>query len=130
MLAIAILFLVVVFSWVFIEMFTEQQKTTVSPALTKAAQPLTPTLSTETIDKLENKHYFDSNELSNFPIYKFISTENGKETVVVPITVFAEDLEPQEETSRESSFSNSLPEGETSQEASDFNAPQIGVENP
>lgn len=111
-------------------MFTEQQKSTISPTLTKAAKPLTPTINAATLDKLESKHYFSADELANFPIYKFISTENGKETVVVPITVFAEDLEPEEERPAESVFSEPTPEGEEFQEPSDFNPPQIGVETP
>ncbi len=131
LLAIAILFLVVVFSWVFIEMFTEQQKSTISPALTKAALPLTPTLDLKTIDSLESKHYFSSDELASFPIYKFISTENGKESIIVPITVFAEDLVPpgEKNSSKPSSLTESVPE-QKFQEPSDFSAPQIGVENP
>ncbi len=98
LLASAILFLVLVLAWIFVGIFAGQQESKISPTLKKAALPLTPDLNEEILTELEEKRVYTEDELANFTIYKIITTDRGKQQSIVPITVFAEDLEAQEES--------------------------------
>ena len=113
--AIIILIFVLVLSWIFVEIFSGQQQTKISPALTKAALPLTPQLDTEVLTEIEEKRVFTAQELENFPIYKVISINRGKEQTVVPISVDSADLEEDSSPGSGASLSDIVPQ--TDQEA-------------
>ncbi len=85
-LAIVILFLVLSVAWIFLSIFAGHQESKISPALQKAAQPLTPQIDEATLEKIEAKHYYTHDELGSFPIFKVITTNRGKEQTIVPIT--------------------------------------------
>ena len=98
LLASAILFFILVVLWIFVGIFAGQQESKISPALKKAALPLTPNIDEDIITELEEKRVYTQDELANFTIYKIITTDRGKEQSIVPITVFSEDLEEQTAT--------------------------------
>jgi len=97
LLAIIILLLIVSIGWIFLGIFAGQQTSKISPELTKAASPLTPQLDDTILEEIENKHEYTKEELENFPIYKVISINRGKEQTIVPISY---DESEQEEKSK------------------------------
>lgn len=99
LLAIAALFLVVTIGWIFLGIFTGQQNSKISPLQKKAAAPLTPQIDEEVLKEIEGKRVYTDAELSNFPIYKVISVNRGKEKTIVPITFDENDLEEKSQPS-------------------------------
>jgi hypothetical protein len=77
---------VVVITWTAIGLFTSQHKVAVSKDLRELSKPLTPTLNETTLLKLESKRLYTERELENFPIFKVVSTKDGKVSRLVEIS--------------------------------------------
>ena len=90
---ILIFFFVVIITWTMISLFTSQQKISVSKDLRDLSKPLTPTLNEKIFSKLEKKRLYTKSELSNFPIFKVVSTKDGKISRLVEISSEKEVLE-------------------------------------
>lgn len=86
LLAMGILLLVISVAWIFLGIFAGQQSTIITSAQKKAATPLTPQLDETVLAEIENKRAYTQSELENFPIYKVISIDRGRQQTVVPIT--------------------------------------------
>ncbi len=84
-LAILVLLFVSIIVWTSVSIFTSQKETKISPKLQQLAKPLTPNLKIEVINELENKHVYSEEELSAFPIYKIIVSQDGRQKRVVTI---------------------------------------------
>lgn len=106
LLAIVILLLVLSIGWIFLGIFAGQQSSRISPAQKQAATPLTPQLDESVLEEIENKRVYDESELSNFPIYKVITVNRGKEKTIVPITFDENELN--EEANRSGSLEDIL----------------------
>lgn len=69
--------------WVAFSLLRSQRKTAISTELRNLAKPLTPTINRTVLDEIEQMKSFSSSELSQFPIYTIIiSEETGFEQVV------------------------------------------------
>lgn len=121
LLAIVILLLVLSIGWIFLGIFAGQQSSRISPAQKKAATPLTPQLDETILETIENKRVYSDSELSNFPIYKVISVNRGKEKTIVPITF--DESELNEEGNQSGSLEDILTEQE--QETTDDDSGSI-----
>ncbi len=86
-LQILVFSLITIFFWVFLSLLMSQKKTKISAELKTMAVPLTPTIDEETITSLESKRFFSEDELAEFPIYKIITSEDGRLEKVVDINV-------------------------------------------
>lgn len=84
MLAILIFAFVAIMVWIAATLFTSQQKTSISKDLLKMAQPLTPIINQEVVQRLRKKGVFPSNQLQKFPIY-MISKDKGQAEQIVEI---------------------------------------------
>lgn len=84
MLAILIFAFVAIMVWIAATLFTSQQKTSISEDLLKLAQPLTPTINQEVIQRLRKKGVFPSSQLQKFPIY-MIAKDKGQTDRIVEI---------------------------------------------
>ena len=74
--------LVTVMIWVGFSLFRSQRKTVISPDLQQLALPLNPNLDLETVSRIEQKRSFQPDELSNFPVYRLVRDQSGKEQLV------------------------------------------------
>ncbi|HEX7018152.1 MAG TPA: hypothetical protein VF209_04565 [Patescibacteria group bacterium] len=90
--------LATVMIWVVISLITSQQRPGISPELQQLAQPLTPTLNQDTLQKIESKQFYSESELSQFPIYKIITAPNGVDELVVTIDTDEASVFPPRET--------------------------------
>lgn len=138
-LAILILLFVGLLFWVLVSLITSQTSEKISPELNQLAAPLTPVIDTSTLDLIEEKRVYSPQELSQFTIYKILTTRDGRSQRIVPLEVTIEDLEPQEEreaaeptTTR--SLLQQLDEEEESQqeedEGSEFQIPESELNGP
>ncbi|MBD3279432.1 MAG: hypothetical protein GF390_01840 [Candidatus Pacebacteria bacterium] len=87
--------LVIVVIWTMVSLFTSQKRVGISKELRTLAKPLNPNLNQEVLGKLENKRSFTETELAEFPIYKIISTKDGRNARLVEIGVDEDLLENQ-----------------------------------
>ena len=75
------LLLVCIIFWITISVFSSQQKTKITPELTKMAKILNPAIKTESLDSLSTKKIYSESELTQFPIYTIVydkRTQVGK----------------------------------------------------
>lgn len=79
--------LITIVVWVAFELFRSQQRTTISEDLKKAAQSLNPSLDETVISQLEQKNYYSTADLANFPIYKLVVGSDGRSETMVTIDV-------------------------------------------
>jgi hypothetical protein len=84
-LAIFSLLLVSVLFWIIISLFSSQQKTKITPELTKMAVTLNPTVNTALLDELVTKKMYTQSELSQFPIFTIIYDKRTQEGKIVSI---------------------------------------------
>ncbi len=92
-LAILVLLFVSIIVWTSVSIVTSQKETKVSPKLLQLAKPLSPSLKGEVIDELEAKRIFTDEELSQFPIYKILVSQDGRQKKVVTIDTIEEEIE-------------------------------------
>lgn len=93
-LMIILLFLfVVVITWTMVSLLSSQKKISISKDLRELAKPLTPTLTETTLEKLEAKRFYSEEELLEFPIFKVISSKDGKVSRLVEISSEKETLD-------------------------------------
>lgn len=71
--------LITIFIWIGFSLFRSQKKTAISAEQTLLSQPLTPSINTQVIESLEQKKYYQDEELQDFPIYKIL-VESNKNT--------------------------------------------------
>lgn len=83
---------VIVITWTAMSLFTSQNKIAISNELKEIAKPLTPNIEEEVIDKLEGKKEYTSEELADFPIYKVVTSKDGKQVKLVEIGVDEEKI--------------------------------------
>jgi len=83
------LFVIIVF-WISFGLFSSQQKSGISAEQKKVSQPLSPSIDSSVIEKLELKKSYSAAELRDFPI--FIITESQGEAVLIDSR---EDLPPE-----------------------------------
>lgn len=79
--AIFSLLLICVLFWIILSLFSSQQKTKVTPELTKMSATLNPTIDTDLLDALLTKKMYTENELTQFPIFTIVydkRTQVGK----------------------------------------------------
>ena len=79
--------------WVVGSLFSSQQETKVDAELIRLARPLNPNIDQEVIEKIEQKTTYGPSELVQFPIYKIITSRDGRATEVVTIDVADDSLE-------------------------------------
>lgn len=84
--ALAGLFVVVVV-WTSVTLFGSQKKVAISKELRDLSKPLTPTVDGAVLDRIEAKRSFTPEELAGFPVYKVVSTKDGKTQRLVEIAV-------------------------------------------
>ena len=112
LLIILVFLFVVVITWTTVSLFTSQKKISISKDFRDLAKPLTPVLKEETLSKLEAKRFYTEDELREFPIFKVISTKDGKISRLVEISSEKEILDESPTptpTSRPSLFPPSEP---------------------
>ena len=85
LLVILVFALVSVLVWIVVGIFSAQTKMGISPALTAMAKPLTPTLKGAVLETIEQKEYYSSNQLEDFPIFAIIENEEGTGFSVVDV---------------------------------------------
>jgi len=74
--------------WIGFTLFQSQQQTGISPDLQLMAVPLNPNIDTQVIDRIQQKHFYTDQELSNFPIFRVVVDQGGVEHIVTsPATV-------------------------------------------
>jgi hypothetical protein len=104
---------VAVLIWTAVSIFTSQRKVKIDAELTDLAKPIVPRLDAEVFSMIEQKRQLSDEELSSFPIYVYLVSENarrGDEGVFTNITDLQ--LEPddqeivQEITPEENSIEN------------------------
>lgn len=78
---------VVIVVWSSVTLFGSQKKVAISKELRDLSKPLTPTINSEAISRLEAKRSFGVEELANFPVYKIVSSKDGKVQRLVEIAV-------------------------------------------
>ncbi len=118
-LTVLILLFVAVFFWIVVTLLNSQAKTEVSHEFTILAKPLTPHLDMEILKKIQAKKSYSDKELSQFTIYKNITTRDGKTEKIVPIEISIDDLEPTPKPSNKPSEINSLLINDETKVASD-----------
>ncbi len=69
--------------WIGISIFRTQQVTETSPELLRLAEPLNPNINLEVVSRIEQKKGYQSEELTDFPLFLFTEDETGKKTVIV-----------------------------------------------
>lgn len=106
-LAILILLFIGLFFWVIVSLVTSQTSEKISPELTKLSAPLTPALDIATLEQIEQKRAYTPQELSQFTIYKVLTTRDGRSQRIVPIEVTIDDIEPQDDSSIQNQESES-----------------------
>ncbi len=99
-LAILILLFVALLFWIIISLISSQTTEKISPELQKLAKPLTPVIDTQVFEKITAKRQYSNEELSSFTIYKVLVSKDGRTERVVPLEVTADDLDPEEQQSR------------------------------
>lgn len=77
LLAILIFSLVCVGLWVLASLARSQQTTKIDPELQRLARPLNPNINETVLQQLEQKRRFTDSELSSFPIYKILDSEQA-----------------------------------------------------
>lgn len=82
-LRIMIFTLVTVMIWVGITLFSTQRETGIKPELLILAESLNPNINTQVIERVEQKRYFSPEELADFPIYTYVVSRTGEESIVV-----------------------------------------------
>jgi ABC-type Na+ efflux pump permease subunit len=99
LLVILLFLLVIVFFWITLSLFSSQFDSGITPEQQKLAVPLSPNLDLAVIEKLEQKHFFDSSELTTFPVYTVqpviaanVSTSTSGESTEQAVTL-PQDLE-------------------------------------
>ena len=92
-LAILVLLFVSIIVWTSVSIVTSQKDTKVSPKLLQLAKPLSPSLKGEVIDQLEAKLTYSDEELAQFPIYKILVSQDGRQKKVVTIDTVEEEVE-------------------------------------
>jgi len=91
--AVLIFFFVAVITWTMVSLFTSQKKIAISPELRELSKPLTPVIKEDVFIILEKKRFYEDSELTGFPIYKVLTSKDGKESKLVDIEVDRDVLE-------------------------------------
>lgn len=80
---VALIFaLAAVLIWIFVSIFATQGASGISPEMRKLAQPLTPTLNKNLLDKIGQKRHLTSQDLERFPIFALIKVDGGGYTIL------------------------------------------------
>lgn len=82
LLAILIFSFVAIMVWIATNLFTSQQRTSISEDLLRLAQPLTPTINQEVIQRIRKKGVFPDSQLRKFPIYMIAKDKGQVERIV------------------------------------------------
>jgi hypothetical protein len=85
--------------WVGSSIFFSQKKTGIDSALQKLAIPLNPSINVDILNRIQAKKTFSDAELTDFGIYKLVSSRDGKEQRVVTINVPDDILDPKVDAS-------------------------------
>ncbi len=80
-LRILIFSVVTIMIWIGFTIFRTQQTTQISPELQQMALPLTPTISLDVIDRIDQKKTYTDQELSSFPIYALQTDSSGAQSI-------------------------------------------------
>lgn len=80
-LVIMLFLLVIAVFWIALSIFTSQRQTGISSEQQQLAQPLTPVLDTAIIERLEQKRVYESEELSDFPIFLVETSQNPAQVI-------------------------------------------------
>ncbi len=68
--------------WIGFTLFQSQQQTGISPELQQMAVPLNPNIDTQVINRIQQKHFYTDDELSNFPVFRVVVDQGGVEHIV------------------------------------------------
>lgn len=85
LLQIGVFSLVTVMIWMGFGLLRSQRTTSITKELRDLALPLTPDIDTQVLQEIQQKRAYSENELSDFPIYKIIISEENQESSVVTI---------------------------------------------
>ncbi len=99
-LALLVLLFVCIIVWTSVSIVTSQKETKVSPKLQQMSVPLTPLIKTETLVELELKRTYGESELAEFPIYRIITSQDGRQTRAVPIDTPLDEVQAFQQTRR------------------------------
>jgi len=81
LLIISLFLFVIIIFWIAIGIFSSQQRSGISAEQRELAQPLSPSLDTSVIERLELKKIYPVEELQDFPI--FVITDNQGQAVLI-----------------------------------------------
>lgn len=84
-LTILVLLFVTMAVWILVSLASSQRTSKITPEVKQMALPLTPTLDTTAIDKLESKVTYTEEELSTFPINVIYTDPRSQQETVVPL---------------------------------------------
>jgi hypothetical protein len=82
---LAIMFFVLVISWILLSIFVTTKTSSVSQELRNAAQSFVPRLESQVFEEILDKRAFSEAELSFFPIYVFDNNNVEKKPVMIDI---------------------------------------------
>lgn len=87
---------VTVLVWVGGSLFSSQSKSGIEPELKDLAESLNPVINIELVEEMEQKEYFNDEELGYFEIYKLIKSKDGRTQKIVPIDSSEDEIEEEE----------------------------------
>lgn len=116
-LAILILLFVCIIFWTGVTLITSQRSTKVSSELTKLATPINPNIDIEVIQELEQKNMYTEFELSNFTIYKIVTSRIDRIDRVVTLDTTLESVEEEINAEKENTAPSPSPDQEQSGES-------------
>ena len=80
-----IFLLIVTMAWVTASLFTSQNKLKISTDFKEMSKPLTPNLDLTIFEQLQEKQFYDKDQLDEFPIYYIYRSKDGKESKIMQI---------------------------------------------
>jgi hypothetical protein len=75
LLAILVFSLVSIMVWIGVGLITSQHSSAISPDLRQKAEPLTPNINTQIIQRIEAEEYMLEEELQDFPVFRVVDPD-------------------------------------------------------
>ncbi len=107
-----ILFLVAILFWTSVSIFTSQKKVKIDQHLADLAKPLVPRLDAAVFSMIEEKRVLSDEELSDFPIFVYLTSELNQEGVSTDITNMSSNIQENDEENGEFSLEEEFAENE------------------
>lgn len=84
-LTILILLFICMLAWGIVSIFSTKRETKIDPEMVTISKPLTPIIDIETLNKLEPKRSYTTEELANFTIYRVVVDPKSQEERIITI---------------------------------------------